>query len=99
MSPEFNDSHSPAECACGPLFRHEKEVFGSQHILALLQSHNKPGGLTGQLTAPSTALFDARMDMEKEFLEHVGVCAHLNGAVAAVQTTAHKKTSRKLVLQ
>ncbi|KAH9374482.1 hypothetical protein HPB48_023054 [Haemaphysalis longicornis] len=82
----------PAECACGPLLRNEKAVFsGSHQILALLRSHDEPGGLFGQFTAPSHGFFEAVMDMEKEFLEHVGVCAHLHGTVAALQTVVRER--------
>lgn len=36
----------PADYACGPLLRNEEVVFSSPHqILALLQSHDEPGGL------------------------------------------------------
>lgn len=31
------------------------------------------------------------MDMEKEFLENVGVCAHLHGTVAALVRAVRKK--------
>lgn len=82
----------PAECVCGPLLRNEEEVFsGSHQILALLRSHDEPGGLFGQFSAPSHGLFLAVMDMEKEFLENVGVCAHLHGTVAALVRAVRKK--------
>lgn len=82
----------PAECVCGPLLRNEEAVFsGSHQILALLRSHDEPGGLLGQFTAPSQGFSEAVMDLEKEFLEHVGVCAHLHGAVGALQAALREK--------
>lgn len=68
----------PADCTCEPLLRSGDPAFsGSHQTLAMLQSHGKEGGLFANSTLPSVVFFEAVKDMEKCFVEHIGVVAHL----------------------